>query len=151
MDEGAIERAKERVEQRAEAAALEALIARAREQVDSLTDAVASLEETLPARVGEAVRDQAQPVGRNLAEIRGLMNQLIRRLERVDGDLLADRNARVDDLALLVDLITSGWQGVDARLARIEDVVDRLEQSIQENRGAIVYRMEDRRPDAASS
>jgi chromosome segregation ATPase len=151
MDESAIERAKERVEQRAEAAALEALIARAREQVDSLTDAVASLEETLPARVGEAVRDQAQPVGRNLAEIRGLMNQLIRRLERVDGDLLADRNARVDDLTLLVDLITSGWQGVDARLARIEDVVDRLEQSIQENRGAIVYRMEDRRPDAASS
>jgi chromosome segregation ATPase len=151
MDESAIERAKERVEQRAEAAALEALIARAREQVDSLTDAVASLEETLPARVGEAVRDQAQPVGRNLAEIRGLMNQLIRRLERVDGDLLADRNARVDDLTLLVDLITSGWQGVDARFARIEDVVDRLEQGIQENRGAIVYRMEDRRPDAASS
>lgn len=151
MDEGAIERAKERVEQRAEAAALEALIARAREQVDALTSAVSSLEETLPARVGESVRDQAQPVGRNLAEIRGLMNQVIRRLERVDGDLLSDRNARVDDLALLVDLITSGWQGVDARLSRIEDVLNRLEQGIQENRGAIVYRMEDRRPDAASS
>jgi hypothetical protein len=151
MDEGAIERARERVEQRAEAAALEALIARAREQVDALTSAASSLEETLPARVGEAVRDQAQPVGRNLAEIRGLMNQVIRRLERVDGDLLADRSARVDDLALLVDLITSGWQGVDARLSRIEDVLNRLEQGIQENRGAIVYRMEDRRPDAASS
>lgn len=151
MDEGAIERAKERVEQRAEAAALEALVARAREQVDALTSAASSLEETLPARVGEAVRDQAQPVGRNLAEIRGLMNQVIRRLERVDGDLLSDRNARVDDLALLVDLITSGWQGVDARLSRIEVVLNRLEQGIQENRGAIVYRMEDRRPDAASS
>jgi hypothetical protein len=151
MDEGAIERAKERVEQRAAAAALEALIARAREQVDALTTAATSLEETLPARVGEAVRDQAQPVGRNLAEIRGLMNQVIRRLERVDGDLLADRNARVDDLALLVDLITSGWQGVDARLSRIEDVLNQLEQGIQENRGAIVYRMEDRRPDAAGS
>jgi peptidoglycan hydrolase CwlO-like protein len=151
MDEGAIERAKERVEQRAEAATLEALIARAREQVDALTSAAASLEETLPARVGEAVRVEAQPVGRNLAEIRGLMNQVIRRLERVDGDLLADRNARVDDLALQVDLITSGWQGVDARLSRLEDVLNRLEQGIQENRGAIVYRMEERRPDAASS
>jgi hypothetical protein len=151
MDDGAIERAKERVEQRAEGVALDALIVRAREQVDALTTAVTSLEETLPARVGEAVRDQAQPVGRNLAEIRGLMNQVIRRLERVDGDLLADRNARIDDLALLVDLITSGWQGVDARLSRIEGVLDRLEQGIQENRGAIVYRMEDRRPDAASS
>jgi hypothetical protein len=151
MDDGAIERAKERVEQRAEGAALDALIVRAREQVDALTTAATSLEETLPARVGEAVRDQAQPVGRNLAEIRGLMNQVIRRLERVDGDLLADRNARIDDLSLLVDLITSGWQGVDARLSRIEGVLDRLEQGIQENRGAIVYRMEDRRPDAASS
>jgi hypothetical protein len=151
MDEGAVERAKERVEQRAEGAALDALIARAREQVDALTAAATSLEETLPARVGEAVRDQAQPVGRNLAEIRGLMNQVIRRLDRVDGDLLADRNARIDDLALLVDLITSGWQGVDARLSRIEGVLSRLEQGIQENRGAIVYRMEDRRPDAASS
>ena len=127
------------------------MIARAREQVDALSAASSSLEETLPARVGEAIREQAQPVGRNLAEIRGLLNRVIRRLERVDVDLLADRNARVDDLALLVDLIASGWQGVDARLSRIEDVVTRLEQGIQENRGAIVYRMEDRRPDAASS
>lgn len=151
MDEGAIERAKERVEQRAEGAALDALIAKAREQVDALTTAAMSLDETLPARVGEAVREQAQPVGRNLAEIRGLMNQAIRRLERADGDLLADRNARIEDLALLVDLITSGWRGVDARLSRIEAVLNRLEQGIQENRGAIVYRMEDRRPDAANS
>ena len=151
MDEGAIERARERVEHRAEGAALDALIARAQEQVDSLAAAASSLEETLPERVGEAVRDQAQPVGRNLAEIRGLLNQVIRRLERVDGDLLADRNARVDDLALLVELVASGWQGVDARLSRIESVVNRLEQGIRENPGAIVYRMEDRRPDAASS
>jgi len=151
MDEGAIERAKERVEQRAEGAALDALVARAREQVEVLAAASSSLEETLPARVGEAVREQAQPVGRNLAEIRGLMNQVLRRLERVDGELLADRNARIDDLALLVDLIASGWQGVDARLSRIEGVLSGLEQGIQENRGAIVYRMEDRRPDAASS
>ena len=151
MDEGAIERAKERVEQRAEGAALDALVARAREQVEILAAASSSLEETLPARVGEAVREQAQPVGRNLAEIRGLMNQVLRRLERVDGELLADRNARIDDLALLVDLIASGWQGVDARLSRIEGVLSGLEQGIQENRGAIVYRMEDRRPDAAGS
>jgi hypothetical protein len=50
-----------------------------------------------------------------------------------------------------VDLVSSGWKGVDARLGRIEAVVTRLEQSMSEGRGAIVYRMEDRRPDAASS
>jgi hypothetical protein len=151
MDDGAMDRAQERVEQRADGAALDALLVRAREQVEALAAATAALEDSLPGRVEEAVRGQAQPVGRNLAEIRGLMNQLLRRLSALEGDLLTERNARVDDLALLVDLISSGWKGVDARLGRIEAVVGRLEQGLQENRGAIVYRMEDRRPDAATS
>jgi len=151
MEDGAIERAKERVEQRAEGAALDALLVRTREQVEALAAATSALEETLPARVEDALRGQAQPMGRNLAELRGLTNQVIRRLERLENDALADRHARVDDLALLVDLVSSGWKGVDARLGRVEAVVNRLEQNIQENRGAIVYRMEDRRPDAATS
>ena len=151
MDDSVVERAQERVEQRAEGAALDTLLTKAREQVDALANATATLEDTLPARVGEAVRSEAQPVGRNLAEIRGLMNQVIRRLERLEGDLLAERNARVDDLALLVDLVSSGWKGVDTRLARMETVMSRLEQGMQANPGAVVYRIEDRRPDAASS
>jgi len=151
MDDGVVERGQQRVEQRSDGAALDSLLTRAREQVDSLAAAAAALEDTLPAKVGEAVRNEAQPVGRNLAEIRGLMNQVIRRLEHVDGDLLAERNARVDDLALLVELVTSGWKGVDTRLARLEAVLSRLEQGMQEKGGAIVYRMEDRRTDAASS
>jgi ABC-type transporter Mla subunit MlaD len=151
MDDSVVENAKQRVEQRAEGAALEGLLARAREQVDSLGAAAAALEDTLPAKVGEAVRNEAQPMGRNLAEIRGLMNQVIRRLEHVESHLHTERNARVDDLALLVDLVSSGWKGVDTRLARLEAVMSRLEQATQEKSGAIVYRMEDRRPDAASS
>src|SRR2546425_4927772 len=151
MEDGAIERAKERVEQRAEGAALDALLVRTREQVEALAAATSALEESLPARVEDALRGQAQPMGRNLAELRGLTNQIVRRLERLENDALADRHARVDDLALLVDLVSSGWKGVDARLGRVEAVVNRLEQNIQDNRGAIVYRMEDRRPDAATS
>src|SRR2546423_8252994 len=135
MDDGAIERAKERVEQRADAAALDLLFRRAREQVEALATAAATLEETLPARVGDAVREQAGPMGRNLAEMRGLMNQVIRRLERVEGDLLGERHARVDDLALLVDLVTSGWRGVEQRLVKIE------ERLTSEDGGAAVYRI----------
>jgi hypothetical protein len=63
------------------------------------------------------------PVARNLAEIRGLLNQAIRRLERLEGDLLAERHARIDDLALLVDLVSSGWKGVSDRLERVEQAV----------------------------
>src|SRR5213593_5185433 len=121
MDADAIKRAQERIDQaasgRIEPAALDATLERAREQVEALAAAAAELETTLPSRIGDAVQDglraQVLPVGRNLAEIRGLMNQVIRRLERVEGDLLSERHARVDDLALLIDLITSGWKSVD--------------------------------------
>ena len=64
------------------------------------------------------------------------MNQVIRRLERIEGDVLAERHARIDDLALLVDLIASGWKSVEGRL-------DQLESRLQ-GEGAVVYRLEDR-------
>jgi hypothetical protein len=55
----------------------------------------------------------------------------------VEGDLLAERHARVDDLALLVDLIASSWRGVDRRLSRIEAGLARGD-------GATVYRLDER-------
>ena len=133
-----MERAQERVEQRADGAALDALLVRAREQVEALATATAALENSLPDRVADAVRGEAQPVGRNLAEIRGLTNQVIRRLERIEGDLLSERHARVDDLGLLVDLITSSWKSVERRMST-------LERKLETSEDAIVYRMEERR------
>ena len=53
-----------------------------------------------------------------------MMNQVLRRLEHLEGELVAERHARVDDLALLVDLVASGWQSVNERLARIEQGLD---------------------------
>ena len=158
MDEQAIERAHRSIgdaaEARADAASTDAVLERARAQIEALAAGAAELEASLPGRVEAAVQDgvreQARPVGRNLAEVRGLLNQVIRRLERLEGDLVAERHARVDDLALLVDLISSGWKGVDARLARVESLVTRLEHGLDERGGAIVYRIEDRQPEAAS-
>lgn len=129
MDADAIARAQARIDHaaagRVEPAQLDATLERARDQVAALAATAAELESTLPSRIGDAVQDglraQVLPVGRNLAEIRGLMNQLLRRLERVEGDLLSERHARVDDLALLVDLVTSGWRSVEQRLARLEE------------------------------
>jgi hypothetical protein len=146
VDEKAVERARERLAQaaagRAEPADVEAALERARTQVEALAQAAAEFEAALPERVGEAVREgvraEALPVARQVAEVRGLMNAVLRRLERLEGDALAERHARVDDLALLVDLITSGWQGVEARLAK-------LEQNLEAGGGAVVYRIEERR------
>jgi hypothetical protein len=66
------------------------------------------------------LRDEAAPISRRLAEVKGLSNNAIRRLERLEGLIESERNARVDDLGLLVDLVTDGWRAMDARLARIE-------------------------------
>ena len=146
MTDDAIEKARERLREAAEgrpdAAAVDAALERARMQVEELARTAAELEATIPAQ-GRARRqrraaEQVRPVGRNLAEIRGLMNQVIRRLERVEGDLLSERHARVDDLGLLVDLITSSWKSVERRLTT-------LERKLQTGEGAIVYRMEERR------
>ena len=152
MDEGAIERARERLagaaEGRTDPAAVEAALERARAGIEALAETAASLEASLPSRVEGAVqeglREQVLPVGRHVAEVRGLMAQAIRRLERLEGDLLAERHGRVDDLALLVDLIGSGWKGVDERLARIE-------KSLEAGSGAVVYRMEERRSGPGSA
>ena len=146
MDEAAIQRAKERLaaaaEGRVEPGDVQAALERAREQIEALADLAAQIETSLPGQVSEAVREglkaEVLPVGRHLAEVRGLAGQTIRRLERIEGELLAERHARLDDLALLVDLITSGWKGVDERLAR-------LEERLEEGKGAIVYRIEERR------
>jgi hypothetical protein len=128
MDELALERARQRIAQaaagRTEPAALEAAIERSREGLETLAATAAELESSLPARLDaamqDAIRAEVAPVARNLAEIRGLLNQAIKRLERLEGDILAERHARIDDLALLVDLVSSGWKGVDERLAKLE-------------------------------
>jgi hypothetical protein len=146
MTDEAIQKARERLREAAEgrpdAAAIDAALERARSQVEELAQTAAELEATIPAKVEHAVSDglaeQVRPVGRNLAEIRGLMNQVIRRLERVEGDLLSERHARVDDLGLLVDLVTSSWKSVERRLST-------LERKLEANEGAVVYPLEERR------
>jgi hypothetical protein len=81
------------------------------------------LEEQIASAVREGVRSEAAPVGRHLAEVRGLSVRASRQLERIEGALGAERNARVDDLSVLVELITAGWRTVDDRLARIEELL----------------------------
>jgi hypothetical protein len=144
VDYAAVERARERLEAAAQArtqqADVDAALERATMQMAELTEVAAKLEASLPDQVGDAIRegmrDQAVPVARQLAEVRGIANQTIRRLERIESTTLAERHARVDDLTLLVDLISSGWQSVDERLSRIETAVQRTN-------GATVYRIED--------
>jgi hypothetical protein len=128
MDEQALDRARQRIaEARTEGvtgARLDAALERARAEVMRLAKVADDLETSLPKQVSTAVRDgvarEVVPVSRSLAEIRGGLNQALRRLERLEQELLAERNARIEDLAILVDLVSSGWSGVDQRLRKLE-------------------------------
>jgi hypothetical protein len=128
MDEQALERARKRIAEarrgRNEEGRFEAALRRSRAEVEALAAVTQELETALPDRVGEAVQEglrrEVLPVARNLGEIKGLLNNAVTRLERLEQELDAERNARLDDLTLLVDLVTKGWQTVDRRLERIE-------------------------------
>jgi hypothetical protein len=73
----------------------------------------------------DGLREEAAPIARRLAEVKGLSNNAARRLERIESTLDAERISRVDDLALLVDLLTEGWRAMNARLERIEAALAR--------------------------
>ena len=109
---------------RSSPADVDAALERARAAIESLALASAQMQDGLPDAIQDGLKEHFRPSARHIAEMRGLMNQVVRRLERLECDLLAERHARVDDLALLVDLVASGWQSVNDRLARIEEKLD---------------------------
>ena len=141
-------------EERPDDAALQALLERARAGLEALALTTAELETGIPEKLEtslqKGLREEVLPVARHLAEVRGLSGQTIRRLERLQTDLASERQARVEDLALLVDLVTSGWRGVEKRLDRMERVLDRVERALDEraDSAAPLYRIDRQRPGA---
>ncbi|MGH3020257.1 MAG: hypothetical protein ACRDNR_08875 [Gaiellaceae bacterium] len=152
MDRDALERARRRLAEAREEGPnrvdLEAALERAETALVALAQTAAELETTVPERLGAALEDSMRaevvPVARNLAEVRGLTVQLVRRLERLQAETAAERRERLADLALLVDLIASGWRGVERRLDRTERVLDRIDRALEDRPGAAVYRLDSR-------
>ena len=129
MVQSAIQRAQARLDMVKEHtdrnAEIVAALERARIGIEDLAALASELQASLPEQVGRAVREgvqaEAAPVGQQLAEVRGLSSLTIRRLEGLAGQLEVERHARLDDLSVLIDLIASGWQGVEQRLDRLEE------------------------------
>jgi hypothetical protein len=86
--------------------------------------------EEIREAVKEGLREEAAPISRRLAEVKGLSNNAIRRLENIETTLDEERSARVDDLALLVELLTEGWRAMNARLERIEALLQPAETNV---------------------
>ena len=150
MDRDALQRAQARIaEARAERpnrADLEDALERAETALDQLARTAAELEATVPERLGSAIEEgmkaEVLPVARQIAEVRGLTGQVVGRLESLQAEIAAERRERLEDLALLVELIGSGWRGVERRLDRAERILDRIERSLEERPGAALYRID---------
>jgi hypothetical protein len=152
MDRDALERARRRIAEAGrgspDAAELAAALEGAKTGLETLAATAAELQMAVPERLGAAVREgmeaEVLPVARHIAEVRGLTSHVVGRLERLSREVAAERTSRVEDLALLVDLVASGWRGVEGRLDRLERILDRVERALEQQPGAPVYRIEAR-------
>jgi hypothetical protein len=118
-------------------------------QIDRLQAATTSLEATLPEGVGtvvyEALRVEVGPVAKHVAELAALFERMLQRLDKVSNEVGDERRERFEDVALLAELITSGWRSVDRRIARLEQIVTRIEAAKSPPRApqARVYRLDE--------
>lgn len=115
--------------------------------VERFRAATAELEATLPEGVGtvvyEALRVEVRPVVQHVAELGTLFERMLQRLEQVSGEVESERRERVEDVALLTELLTTGWRSVDRRLARLEQIVARIEAGRNRLPEARLYRLDD--------
>jgi hypothetical protein len=96
----------------------------------------APADEQLPALdAGAAVEPGALPATGSdaaLVQLSSVLGELAEAVRDLRRETDAERRERVDDLAVLIDLITTGWQGLDTRLGRIERQVSRIEAARRE-------------------
>ncbi|HXD68879.1 MAG TPA: hypothetical protein VN615_03400 [Gaiellales bacterium] len=111
---------------------LRTILARAEANVGELRQTAAALEQSLPEAVERAVDramdERATP--RRLAELRELVRSLAGQMEQVNRDLLAERLGRIEDLELLVDLISSGMATLRQDVADVSGTISRMNSSV---------------------
>ena len=123
---------------------LRTILARAESHVDELRTTAASLEQSLPEHVERAVERamSTHSDGRRADELRELLRGLSRQVDQVNRDLLAERLGRIEDLELVVDLISTGMAALRQDVATlsalvehvgggVDGVIDKLDQPLQ--------------------
>jgi hypothetical protein len=118
------------------------IVEESRERDFESNDAIRRAREQLLYAVGDVVNELENPSARSqrsdeLAGIRHLtdrmmvmeamFDRLAREVEGMKRELGRGRNERLEDLTLLVDLITTSWRAVDRRLGRIDRKLERME------------------------
>jgi hypothetical protein len=123
---------------------LRTILARAEGHVEELRSTASALEARLPVQVERAIERAMAAHGdeQRFVEVRDAIAALSRQIDQVNRDLLAERLGRVEDLELVVDLISTGMAEmrkdaatvaalVDRVGGRVETVLDKLDQPLQ--------------------
>jgi hypothetical protein len=87
----------------------------------------AALAALPPAPEAEQLPAAPAPSDAALVQLSSVLRELAEAVRDLRRETDEERRERVDDLAVLIDLITTGWQGLDARLGRIEKQIGRLD------------------------
>ncbi|MGH3070659.1 MAG: hypothetical protein ACRDNB_00125 [Gaiellaceae bacterium] len=66
-----------------------------------------------------------------LVQLSSVLEELADAVRDLRRETDTERRERVDDLAVLIELISTGWQGLDRRLGRLERQLGRLETARQ--------------------
>ena len=102
---------------------LRTLLVRSERHVDELRRSASELAAILPTRVEAAVAralgEDEGGLGRRLDEVLARAGSSTAAVERVERDLLAERMARVEDLEVLVDLVSGGLGALRADLRAV--------------------------------
>ena len=111
---------------------LRTILARAEANVGELRQTAAALEQSLPETVERAIEramdERSTP--RRLVELRELVRSLAGQMEQVNRDLLSERLGRIEDLELLVDLISTGMASLRQDVADVSGTIARMTSSV---------------------
>jgi hypothetical protein len=123
---------------------LRTLLARAESHVDELRSTAAELSRTLPDRIETAVERALDDHSnaRRMGELRDLLIGLSAQVNQLNRDLLSERLGRIEDLELVVELISTGMAGLRNDVSQltgdvghisggVDAVVDKLDQPLQ--------------------
>lgn len=111
----------------------ELALERARGQlVDIFEETAAHLESQLQSGVGSAVeaalRAEVEPVAERFDRVLLLCERLVDEVQELQREVHQERRERIEDLGLLVDLISTSWQSADRRMGRVDRKLERLER-----------------------
>jgi hypothetical protein len=110
----------------AESPDLRALIARTSEANATAKELSAVLPTRIEAAIGRALADGGTGLGRRLEDVQADTAEIADTVARVEQDLLAERLGRVEDMELLIEVVSGGIAAIRADIGQLNDRVAEL-------------------------